>query len=338
MDNEVFDITIIGGGPVGLFAAFYAGMRGMKTKIIDSLDELGGQLTTLYPEKFVYDVPGFPRVLARDLARSLIEQAMQYAPTVRLGEVVQTLERDESRDCWVIHSDLAGHWTRTIVISAGAGAFSPRKLALPGAEKFEHRGVYYGVKAKSVFAGKRVLVIGGGDSAIDWSMNLLDTAQTITLVHRRNQFRAAEHNVRKLQATGIEILTFCELKELVVGTDGELAGAVIIDTRTQAVRTLEVDAILAQIGFVSSLGAIKNWPIKLERAAIAVNSHMETTCPGVYAAGDVAAYDGKLKLIATGFGEGAVAVNYAKNRIDPKAKVFPGHSSELSGEQPNVTV
>jgi thioredoxin reductase (NADPH) len=336
--RDLFDITIIGGGPVGLFAAYYAGMRNMRTKILDSLDELGGQLTTLYPEKFIYDVAGFPKVLARDLAKNLIAQAMQFSPTVCLGETVSTLERNEEHDYFTLTSNVAAHHTRTLLISAGSGAFAPRKLMVHGVEKYENRGVYYAVKTKATFAGKRVLVIGGGDSAIDWSLNLLDTAKSVTLIHRRNQFRAHEDAVHQLQKSGTPILTFQELHGVLGSPRGELHGAVLIDSRTQETKTLEVDAILAQIGFVSSLGPIKNWPLAIERGSIPVSRHMETSMPGVYAAGDVTSYDGKLKLIATGFGEAAVAVNYAKNRIDPKAKVFPGHSSELSGEQPSVTV
>jgi ferredoxin/flavodoxin---NADP+ reductase len=338
---EIYDLTIIGGGPVGLFAAYYAGMRGMKTKIVDSLTELGGQLTTLYPEKFIYDVAGFPKVLARDLANNLIAQAMQYSPAVTLGETVQTLEHlpdATAGGAFLVTSDVARHYTRTLLISAGAGAFQPRKLAVAGVDRFENDGIYYSVKTKSVFIDKRVLVIGGGDSAVDWSNNLLDTARSVTLVHRRNQFRAHEENVHRLQARGVPILTFLELHGLVVSPEGKLHAAILADTRTHETRTLEIDAIIAQIGFISSLGPIKNWPIQIERGSITVNRHMETTLPGIYAAGDVTAYDGKLKLIATGFGEAAVAVNYAKNHLDPKAKVFPGHSSEMSPDQPNVTV
>jgi thioredoxin reductase (NADPH) len=261
---------------------------------------------------------------------------MQYSPAIALGETVQTLEREA--DVFHIASDKAHHYTRALVISAGAGAFQPRKLAVPGVDRFENAGIYYAVKSKAAFAGKRVLVIGGGDSAIDWSLNLLDTARSVTLIHRRNQFRAHEENVRRLQATGTPILTFQELHGVVVNPAGNLHAAVLIDPRTNETRTLEVDTILAQLGFVSSLGPIKNWPIVIERGSIPVDRHMETSLPGVYAAGDVASYDGKLKLISTGFGEVATAVNYAKNRLDPKAKVFPGHSSEMSGDQPSVTV
>ncbi|HVS71958.1 MAG TPA: NAD(P)/FAD-dependent oxidoreductase [Phycisphaerae bacterium] len=337
--EELFDLTIIGGGPVGLFASFYAGLRQMKTKIIDSLEELGGQLTTLYPEKFIFDVAGFPKVLARDLAHQLIQQAMQANPAVALGETVRHLEPlgDAENPRYRIVSDKGSHLTRTLMICAGAGAFSPKKLRIPEAPALENRGLHYACRSKAVFAGKRVLIVGGGDSAVDWSLNLRDTAESITLIHRRNQFRAHEESVRQLQATDVKILTFFEIKSL-VGGGGEqgLTAAVIENSQTKEVRTLEVDAVLVQIGFDTSLGPIKEWPLKVERGQIQVNSHMETALPGVFAAGDVAAYEGKLKLIATGFGEAAMAVNFAKVRVDPKAKFFPGHSSEMTAQHESV--
>jgi thioredoxin reductase (NADPH) len=342
-DADIFDLTIIGGGPVGLFAAFYAGLRHMKTKIIDSLEELGGQLTTLYPEKFIFDVAGFPKILARDLAHQLIQQAMTATPTISLGETVRHLEPlavsgEPAHPLYRIVSDKGVHYTKTLLIAAGAGAFSPKKLRLPEAPGLENKGLFYSCKAKSVFAGKNVLIVGGGDSAIDWSLNLRDTANSITLIHRRNQFRAHEDSVRQLQASGIPILTFFEIAGL-QATDGVLSAVTIENSQTKEKRTLPMDAVLIQIGFDTSLGPIKEWPLKIERGAIAVNPHMETALPGVFAAGDVAAYDGKLKLIATGFGEGATAVNYAKTRIDPKAKAFPGHSSELTPQhESTVTI
>jgi thioredoxin reductase (NADPH) len=342
-DADIFDLTIIGGGPVGLFAAFYAGLRHMKTKIIDSLEELGGQLTTLYPEKFIFDVAGFPKILARDLAHQLIQQAMTATPTISLGETVRHLEPlavsgEPAHPLYRIVSDKGVHYTKTLLIAAGAGAFSPKKLRLPEAQGLENKGLFYSCKAKSVFAGKNVLIVGGGDSAIDWSLNLRDTANSITLIHRRNQFRAHEDSVRQLQASGIPILTFFEIAGL-QATDGVLSAVTIENSQTKEKRTLAMDAVLIQIGFDTSLGPIKEWPLKIERGAIAVNPHMETALPGIFAAGDVAAYDGKLKLIATGFGEGATAVNYAKTRIDPKAKAFPGHSSELTPQhESTVTI
>ena len=361
MPTHVFDVTIIGGGPVGLFAAFYAGLRQMSTKIIDSLEELGGQLTALYPEKYVFDVAGFPKIYARDLAKNLIQQAMEYQPTVSLGETARTLEvlkgaaenepaevqgvLETGATVYKITSERMGggfsvHYTRTLVITAGAGAFAPRKLPIKDAVPFENKGVYYACRSKSVFTEKRVLIVGGGDSAVDWALNLRDITHGhdgsgISLILRRNQFRAHENSVRQLQATRAHIMTYWEL-ESIVSENGRLTGAVIFNNQTKEKRTLHVDAVLAQFGFQSSLGPIEKWPIKIEKKSIVVSRLMETELPGVFAAGDVAHFEGKLKLIATGFGEAAVAVNVAKTRIDPHAKVFPGHSSEMTSQAESV--
>lgn len=333
--DDIYDITIIGGGPVGLFAAFYAGLRHMRTKIIDSLEELGGQLTTLYPEKYIYDVPGFPRILARDLANNLIEQALQYHPAVCLGETVTQVAHEADQQLYRITTGKAQHLTRTAVLCAGAGAFQAKKLPLPDTEKWDGKGIYYFVRTKSVFAGKRVLIVGGGDSAVDWALNLQDTASHVTVIHRRNVFRAHEDSVRKLQKTDAQILTFFELKAL-VEEHGTLTGAVIVNNQTQEERTLAIDAILVQVGFISSLGPLRHWPVKIQGSSILVNAHMQTNMPGIFAAGDVALYDGKLKLIATGFGEAAIAVNYAKTLVDPASRAFPGHSSELTPQEQSV--
>jgi thioredoxin reductase (NADPH) len=289
----------------------------------------------------------------------LIEQAMEYRPTVCLGEIVQTLEPlkghhpEEPHEVqgvlalggtvYKIKSDLGVHYTRTLIISAGAGAFSPKKLGLKEAAEFENEGVYYSCKSKSVFADKRVLIAGGGDSAIDWAMNLREITRGgdgsgITLIHRRNQFRAHEEAVRRLQATKVKILTFCEIEKL-VAEDGVLRGVVIYNSHTKEKCVLEADAILVQFGFNSSLGPIEHWPLAIEkRKAIAVNRLMETELPGVFAVGDVSTFEGKLKLIVTGFGEAATAVNVAKTRIDPHAKIFPGHSSEMTSAAESVVV
>ena len=327
--SEIFDITILGGGPVGLYAAYYAGLRHMKTKIIDSLDQLGGQLATLYPEKYIFDVAGFPKVIARDLVKNLIEQGLQYNPTVCLNETVCGLRHDDGRDCYIVTSEKGEHATRTLLICAGAGAFQPRKLPVASATALEGHGIHYFVGKKSEFAKKRLLIVGGGDSALDWAMNLHGVATEITIIHRRNQFRAHEDSVRKVQTAGIPILTFWELKE-VLSTDNKVSGVVIYHNQTKEERTLPIDAILPQLGFISSLGAIKQWPLKIEGQSIMVDQKMQTNMKGIFAAGDVTGFDGKLKLIVTGFGEAATAVNFAKTLIDPKAKAFPGHSSEMS--------
>ncbi len=329
MERDVYDLTIVGGGPTGLFAAYYSGLRHMRTKIIDSLDQLGGQLTALYPEKLIYDVAGFPGVVARDLVANLVKQGLQYNPTVCLSETVETLESESEPRVYTIKSNKGTHHTKAVLLSAGVGAFQSKKIPLSEASQWEGRGVHYAVKDKNAFAGKKLLIIGGGDSAIDWALNLHGVAKEITLIHRRNEFRAHEASVKHAISNGTRILTFFEIKSI-ESSDGKLVGAVVEHNKTRECKPLEVDAILVQIGFNSSLGAIRQWPLKFNGQQIVVDAHMQTNLPGVFSAGDVASYDGKLKLIATGFGEAAIAVNFAKTYLDPNAKAFPGHSSEMS--------
>lgn len=327
-EPEIFDITIIGAGPVGLFGAFYAGMRGMTTRIIDSLPELGGQLSALYPEKYVYDMPGFPKILARDLANEMIEQGTRFQPTAVLGEQVLTLERRDDTTI-ALGTDKATHLTKTVVICAGAGAFSPKRLDVPGIEEFEGRGVHYFVQNKLHFADKDLLIVGGGDSALDWAMNLEPAAKSITLIHRRDVFRAHEESVDwLLNRSSVDTRLFWEMRRL--EGNGKLERVVIFNNKTGDEAALPVDACLINIGFNASIGPIKAWGLDLQAYQILVNSRMETNLPGVYAAGDICTYDGKLKLIATGVGEVCIAVNIAKTFIDPSAKAFPGHSSNMS--------
>ncbi|HLK61416.1 MAG TPA: NAD(P)/FAD-dependent oxidoreductase [Chthonomonadaceae bacterium] len=326
-DDDLYDVTIIGGGPVGLFGAFYAGMRQMKTKIVDSLPELGGQLTALYPEKYIYDMPGFPKVLARDLVAEMAAQGTRFNPAVCLAEKVQTLRYEEDETI-TLTSDKAVHRTRTVIIAIGAGAFYPKRLGTPGVEEFEGRGIHYFVQNKAQFTGKRLLIVGGGDSALDWAMNLEPVAEKITLIHRRDEFRAHEESVDwLLNRSQIEVKLWHELRR--VEGNGHVQQAVVFHNKTQEETALPVDAVLLNLGFSTDIGPVKEWGLNLHGRDIEVNSHMETNLPGVYAAGDIAAYDGKLKLIATGVGEICVAVNYAKNRINPKEKIFPGHSSNM---------
>jgi thioredoxin reductase (NADPH) len=327
MDHELYDITIIGGGPVGLFGAFYAGMRGMTTKIVDSLPELGGQLAALYPEKYVYDMPGFPRITARELANQMIEQGLRFAPTVVLGESVQALIT-ESDGALVLGTDRARHVTKTIVICAGAGAFSPKRLEAPGLRELEGRGVHYFVQDKARFKNKRLVIVGGGDSALDWAMNLEPIAESITLIHRRDVFRAHEESVDwLLNRSTVKTRLFWEVKA--AHGNGTLERVTLVNSKTGEEDSLPVDACLVNIGFNASIGPIRNWGLELQGTQILVNERMETNIAGVYAAGDVCAHEGKLKLIATGVGEVCVAVNYAKVRIDPTARAFPGHSSNM---------
>lgn len=328
--DELYDVTIIGGGPVGLFGAFYAGLRQLKTKIIDSLPELGGQLNALYPEKYVYDMPGFPKVLARDLANQLIEQGTRFDPAICLDEKVLNLKHEEDETI-TLTTQSATHRTKTIIIATGAGAFSPTKLDNASLESFEGKGVYYFVKDKSQFSGKRLLIIGGGDSALDWAMNLEEFAEKITLIHRRDVFRAHEESVDwLLNRSQVDVKLFYELKE-VLGDENGVCSATILNSKTQEAETIEVDAVLLNLGFKADIGPLRDWGVELHGSKkVVVNQFMETNLPGVYAAGDISHYPGKLDLIATGVGEICLAVNCAKTKIDPKAKLFPGHSSNLS--------
>lgn len=320
------DVTIIGGGPVGLFAAFYAGLRGMSVRIVDSLPELGGQLTALYPEKFVYDMPGFPAVLAKDLAAGLAAQGTQFHPELMLERTAQELI-EEAGGYALITNQGERLETRTIIISAGAGAFSPTKMGALGEEEFVGRGVIYGVKDKAALKGKRVLIVGGGDSALDWCLNLADTAKSITLVHRRDQFRAHEDSVDKVNASQVEMKLWNVVKEV---HGGESVEAVTLEnTQSKETERYETDVIIVNVGFKSTLGPLKTWGLEIDKNQIVVNDRYETNKAGVFAVGDVCSFPGKLKLIATGVGEAATAVCFAKTYLDPEAKLFPGHSSDM---------
>lgn len=331
MRAESRDLTIIGGGPTGLFAAFYAGMRGITCRIIDSLPELGGQLTALYPEKYIYDVGGYPKVLARDLAVRLIEQGTQFGADIRLEEQVTTLERDDDADGWILSTDKGEYPTRRILIAAGKGAFAPRILECPGYDTLLGRGVAYHVKDPRDYEGRKVLIVGGGDSAVDWVLNLRERARRIVLIHRREGFRAHAHSMKLLNDAVrdgiVELLTHREVRAI-HGEDG-VTGATIYDNRTDEDTYLDVDAVLALIGFKPDLGPLASWGLELERNSIRVNQRLETNLPGVFGAGDIVTYEGKLELIATGFSEAAMAVNHAVHEIDPKARYNPGHSTNL---------
>jgi ferredoxin/flavodoxin---NADP+ reductase len=326
-NDGVVDLAVIGGGPTGLFGAFYAGLRGLSVKIIDSLELLGGQLVTLYPEKYIYDVAGFPKILAKDLAQQLIEQVRRYDPAVCLGERVMNVTHNAAEKVFSLQTQLSVHKARSILVAAGVGAFEPKTLGLNEAAGYQGRGLYYFVKELAALRQKRVLIVGGGDSAVDWANTVAPIASSVTLIHRRDQFRAHEQSVAQMRRQPINILTFHELRRI-EGRE-KIERATIYDNRTNDEQTLEIDALLVNVGFHNSLGPIKDWGLEIEGGAIKVDSTMMTSQPGIFAAGDIATFPGKLKLIATGFGEACVAVNYAKHYLDPAAHVFPGHSSNM---------
>lgn len=323
-DDQIVDITVIGGGPSGLFTAFYGGMRQCSVKIIESLPQLGGQLSALYPEKYIYDVAGFPKVRAQELVDRLKEQVMLFNTTICSGERVEKVEKKE--DVFEITTNVAVHYSKAVIITAGAGAFEPRKIELPEAENYENSNLHYFVNDLSIFEGKRVAVFGGGDSAVDWALMLEPIAEKVWIIHRRDKFRAHEHSVENLLNSQVEILTPYEA----IAFKGEdQINKVVIQKKGEGQTELDVDAVIVNFGFISSLGPIKSWGLELDNGGIKVNSKMETNIPGIYAAGDVASYPGKVKLIAVGFGEAPTAVNNAKGYIDPDAKVQPGHSSSM---------
>jgi thioredoxin reductase (NADPH) len=326
--SDVVDLLIVGGGPVGLYGAFYAGLRQMSVKIVDSLEELGGQLIALYPEKYIFDVAGFPRIIAKDLVARLVEQGLQFGAQPCLGEQVVSLDTDPTDHIFTLKTSRGQHKARIILIAAGVGSFTPRPIPIDGADRWLGRGLSYFVKCIDDFAGKRVLILGGGDSAVDWANMLAGVTAQQTLIHRRDKFRAHEDSVEKMMQTSTRVMLFHEIKAI-EGND-HVQRAIVFDNRTQTETTLEVDAIISNFGFVSNLGPIKDWGLNLEKNQIAVDQLMQTSRPRIFAAGDVCTYPGKLKLIASGFGEAALAVNVGKTLIDPTAKLFPGHSSELS--------
>ncbi|QOR66066.1 NAD(P)/FAD-dependent oxidoreductase [Cytobacillus suaedae] len=325
-DQKVYDITIIGGGPAGLFTAFYGGMRQASVKIIESLPHLGGQLSALYPEKYIYDVAGFPKIRAQDLIDNLKEQMSKFEPTITLEQSVKTVQK-QSNGIFKIATNKETHYSKTIIITAGNGAFQPRRLDLENSNKFEEKNLHYFIDDLSQFSRKRVAVFGGGDSAVDWALMLEPIAEKVTLIHRRSKFRAHEHSVEKLLKSKVEVKTPFVPVELI--GDDFISQVELQETKGERKETLDVDAVIVNYGFVSSLGPIKDWGLEIEKNSIVVNSKMETSIEGIYAAGDICTYEGKVKLIACGFGEAPTAVNNAKAYIDPKARIQPMHSSSM---------
>ena len=330
--NEIKDITIIGGGPTGIFALFYAGMRRATAQIVDALPELGGQLTALYPEKYIFDVAGFPKVLAKDLVRSLADQVKQFNQPIHLTQRVTGLEEEDGHFVLVTETDRFP--SKSLVIAAGIGAFSPRRLPQACAQPWYGRGIYDVVTDPEVFRGQRVVIIGGGDSAFDWGTQLLDRAERVTIVHRSDRFRAHGATIAQFQAAvdagRAGLFTFHELFDIkCVGGSDKFSHVELREVKAKTTREIDADVVLPMLGFVSDLGPLAEWGLTLEKDEIVVNSMMETGRPGIYAAGDIVTYGGKLKLIATGFGEAATAVNQAVHWIYPDRKVAPGHSSNM---------
>ena len=317
------DLLIIGGGPAGLFACFYAGLRGLSVVLLDSLPQLGGQVSALYPDKAILDVAGFPQISGRELTEGLIVQAKSADPAIVLEEGARTLEH--GADHVTVTTD-TGRSIRVgaVLLTAGIGRFTPRSL--PALDAFAGDGIHHFVAAPSRYAHRHVVIVGGGDSAVDWANTLEPLAGSVTVIHRRRRFRAHEHAVKQLLDSSARVLTNAEL----VGVHGTAAldAVSVRDCDTDALTRLEADVLIAALGHIASLGALTGWGLRMNGAQIEVGTDMATNIDRVYAAGDVTAYPGKVRLIAVGFGEAATAVNNIAVRLRPDQDLFPGHSTE----------
>ncbi|RMF04953.1 MAG: NAD(P)/FAD-dependent oxidoreductase [Chloroflexi bacterium] len=330
MPDKLYDVAIIGAGPAGLFSTFYAGMRELDALVLEALPKPGGQLTALYPEKYIYDVGGYSAVLARDLVQELWKQASQFGAEFRFNEPVEQLEVLEPGRIRLTTPDGVYH-SKTVVIATGLGAFTPNKLPVPGADKFDGKGVHYVVRNKDAFLGKRLMIVGGGDTAVDWALELQQWARETTLVHRYDHFEAHERSVSALNRSRVHVLPLHEVRE--IGGDDRVQEVTVFNTITEGEHTLRIDDVLVCIGFKADMGAIKHWGLELDRRAVRVNGKMETNLPGVFAAGDITLpVDSiKMNLIANGFGQATIAINLANQFIYPKSRAFPGHSSQKKG-------
>jgi thioredoxin reductase len=324
VETAPVDMLIIGAGPSGLYASYYAGFRGFSVAIMDSLPELGGQVSALYPEKLIYDVAGFPAIKGQDLVDALAEQAATANPRYLLGHRAEQLTSDEEYVRVNTHRGLEVR-ARTVLITGGIGTFTPRPL--PDAEAFENHGLVYFVPHLDDLAGLDILIVGGGDSAFDWAVSLQDKARSVTLVHRRTAFRAHQGTVDKVLASACRVLTPYEVAR--IHGNERVEAVEVFHNVTQEREILPIQAVVAALGFTADLGPFTRWGLEQRKRHIVVDSAMRTNLPRVFAAGDIVEYDGKVKLISVGFGEAATAVNNAAVVIDPAAHVFPGHSSNV---------
>lgn len=314
--NDIFDVTIIGGGPIGMFSAFYAGMRELKTKIIETLPTLGGQVEIIYPEKMVFDIGAFPFVKGGDLIAQLKQQMEPFDTEICLGENVLEIRKDEEENLFVLKTDKETHYSKTVLIATGQGSFEPRKLTFDYNKKYEDSNLHYYVNKLDIYKDKTVAICGGGDSAVDWALTLEKIAKKVYIVHRRDRFRAHEATVTQMKNSSIEIITPFIPNEL-IGDDERIHEVRFKKTRSDGMITLPVDYFIVNFGFVSDNHLLNEWGVETERGSVKVAQQMSTNIPGIYAAGDVTTYDGKVKLIATGFGEAPTAINSIIQYLNP---------------------
>jgi len=316
------DVAIVGAGPTGLFAAYYAGFRGLSVAVVDALPEPGGQVSAMYPEKVIYDVAGFPAIKGRELVANLVAQAAAFDPEYLLGTRADALTYADGKPVLTLSSGEQLH-CGAIIVTGGMGSFTARPL--PSAGAFSGEGVLYFVPHLDDLAGHDVVIVGGGDSAFDWALSLHPIAKSVCLVHRRDKFRAHAGTVARVQALGVPLIVNAELSKI---RGNERVEGVDVTLKGGETRELPADSVVAALGFTADLGPLATWGLQLDKRHIVVDTTMATNQPRVFAAGDISDYPGKVRLIAVGFGEAATAVNNAAVVINPEAHLFPGHSSD----------
>ena len=330
--KEVFDVTIIGGGPTGMFAAFYAGMRELKTKIIETLPVLGGQVKIMYPEKNIFDIGAFPYIKGADLIDQLEKQLKPFQPTICLEESVLAIQKTKDH-LFEMKTQEGTHYSRAILITTGLGAFEPRKLTFDYLEQYEESNLHYYVKELETYRDKVVVITGGGDSAVDWALTLEPIAKKVYIVHRRDKFRAHEASVSYLKKSSVEILAPYLPIEL-IGNNEKIQEVKLQKRRQDEFMTLPLDYFIVNFGFISENKQLKEWGLDSVHNNVIVNQKMESNVPGIYAAGDVATFDGKVKLIATGFGEAPTAINSIIQYLNPDQVIqAPTQSAEYGAEK-----
>lgn len=320
------DVAVIGAGPAGLFTAFQCGMLGLRAHVFDALPEIGGQCTALYPEKPIYDIPGMPSVSAAGLIAGLEAQAAPFAPVYQLGSPVVDVEKTERR--FAVRNGAGVELEAgAVIIAGGAGAFGPNRPPLDGIEAYEGKSVFYMVRRREDFAGKRVVIAGGGDSAVDWAISLAEVAARVFVVHRRDQFRAAPDSVARMRAApGVEMVVPYQLKGL-EGEGGHLRAVEVVNL-DGAVKVIETDVLLPFYGLAAKLGPIAQWGLSLSDNTVVIDpATAQTSVSGIFAVGDIAAYDHKLKLISVGFAEAAKAAHGAYRYIHPDRALHMEYST-----------
>lgn len=322
------DLLIIGAGPAGLYAAYYAGFRGWSTVVMDALPEPGGQVAALYPEKDIFDIAGFPVIKGRELVENLVAAAAPFDPTYVLGEQAVELTATDGEPVTVVGAAGTVITTKAVLITGGIGSFTPRRL--PADDGWEDRGLVYFVPRLAEHAGKDIVIVGGGDSAFDWAHSLAPIAKSVHIVHRREQFRAHGSMVEAVRALGVTIHTSTEVSG--IHGNGTIAGVELTHRETGEKLALPAQTVVAALGFIANIGPIASWGIDLTKRHILVDTAMRTSVPRVFASGDIVTYEGKVPLISVGFGEAALAVNNAAPIIEPGLGIFPGHSSGGSAE------